>query len=280
MINNLYNENSGEDKSNEEKEATQNIIRELGIISTGTNFKSEVHYISIIGNVEGHMVLPPDNKTTKYEHLIPQIIAVEENPEIKGLLVVLNTVGGDVEAGLALAELISSISKPTVSLVLGGGHSIGIPLAVSSDYSFICATATMTLHPVRTSGLVITAESTFEQLLKTQERIVEFIVAHSKADENKILELMNSTGNMANDVGTLLAGQEAVKIGLIDEVGGLTQALTKLRELIKKNSDKNAGSDKAMVNGKKYSYEDLRKENAGADKSLTMNKNTPVKLDN
>lgn len=247
MINNLYNENSGEDKNNEEKEATQSIIKELGILSTGTNFKSEVQYISIIGNVEGHIVLPPDNKTTKYEHLIPQIIAVEENPDIKGLLVVLNTVGGDVEAGLALAELISSISKPTVSLVLGGGHSIGIPLAVSSDYSFICGTATMTLHPVRTSGLVITAESTFEQLLKTQERIVEFIVKHSKADEKTILKLMNSTGNMANDVGTLLAGREAVKIGLIDEVGGLTQALTKLRAMIQASDRSTDDSDQRLT---------------------------------
>ncbi len=247
MINNLYNAASDEEKNGEEKnkegnETTQKVIRELGTLDMAANFRSEVHYISIIGNIEGHMVLPPDNKTTKYEHLIPQIIAVEENPNIKGLLVVLNTVGGDVEAGLALAELISSISKPTVSLVLGGGHSIGIPLAVSADYSFICGTATMTLHPVRTSGLVITAESTFEQLLKTQERIVEFIVKNSRANEDTILRLMNCTDNMANDVGTLLAGEEAVKIGLIDEVGGLTQALTKLRTLIR-DTDAGEGSN-------------------------------------
>ena len=242
MINNLYNEAGGEKKSKEENETTQKVIRELGTLDTAANFKSEVQYISIIGNIEGHIVLPPDNKTTKYEHLIPQIIAVEENPNIKGLLIVLNTVGGDVEAGLALAELISSISKPTVSLVLGGGHSIGIPLAVSVDYSFICGTATMTLHPVRTSGLVITAESTFEQLLKTQERIVAFIVKNSRANEKTILRLMNCTDNMANDVGTLLAGEEAVQIGLIDEVGGLTQALTKLRMLIREAEDNEAGA--------------------------------------
>ena len=191
-----------------------------------------VKYISIIGSIEGHNVLPADNKTTKYEHLIPQLIAVEENPEIKGLLTVLNTVGGAVEAGLALAELISTISKPTVSLVLGGGHSIGIPLSAASDYSFISETATMTLHPIRTNGLIITAEPTFEYLRKTQDRIVDFIVSHSKAKREEIVKRMNCTDNMANDVGTVLFGREAVELGIIDEVGGLSNALKKLREMI------------------------------------------------
>ncbi|MBE6030460.1 MAG: hypothetical protein E7225_02535 [Clostridiales bacterium] len=215
-----------------EKENTSEILRELGLITLGSNFRSDIQYISIIGSIEGHTVLPPDNKTTKYEHLIPQLIMVEENPEIKGLLTVLNTVGGDVEAGLALAELISNISKPTVSLVLGGGHSIGIPLAAASDYSFISETATMTLHPVRTSGLMITAEPTFEYLRKTQDRIVDFIVSHSKARKEEVVSRMNCTDNMANDVGTVLFGKEAVKLGIIDEVGGLSQALKKLREMI------------------------------------------------
>lgn len=217
-----------------EEEQSQTLIKELGILGTGNNFTSDIQYINIIGSVEGHMILPPENKTTKYEHLIPQLVAVEENPELKGLLVVLNTVGGDVEAGLALSEMISTLSKPTVSLVLGGGHSIGIPLATSTDYSFIAETATMTLHPIRTSGLVITSQPTFDYLRKTQDRVVQFIVRNSKASESKIMELMNRTDNMPNDVGTILFGHEAVEIGIMDEVGGLSQAIGKLREKIDK----------------------------------------------
>ena len=184
-------------------------------------------------------MLPSDNKTTKYEHLIPQLVAVEENPEVKGLLLILNTVGGDVEAGLALAELIASLSKPTVTLVIGGGHSIGIPLAVSGDYSFVAETATMTMHPIRTSGTLITADSTFAYMRKTQERVVDFIVKHSHAAKAEVEEKMNQTGNMSNDVGTVLFGPDAVKMGLIDEIGGLSSALKKLKELtIKLNSGK------------------------------------------
>lgn len=208
------------------------IIKELGLLTGGNNFKSDIQYINIIGSIEGHMVLPQDNKTTKYEHLIPELVAVEENPEIKGLLLILNTVGGDVEAGLALSELVAGISKPTVSLVIGGGHSIGIPLAVSADYSFVAKSATMTLHPIRTSGTLITAEPTFEYMKKTQERVVDFIVEHSHATKADIEKKMNCTSNMANDVGTLLFGEEAVEMGLIDEVGSLKQALKKLKEMI------------------------------------------------
>ena len=213
-------------------ESNTDLIKELGILSSGNDFKSDIQYINIIGSIEGHTILSQDNKTTKYEHLIPELIAVEENPEIKGLLLVLNTVGGDVEAGLALSELVSGISKPTVSLVIGGGHSIGIPLAVSTDYSFVAKSATMTLHPIRTSGLVITAEPTFEYMKKTQERVVDFIVEHSNADRTAIVEKMNCTDNMANDVGTLLFGQEAVDLGIIDEVGSLSRAIRKLRSMI------------------------------------------------
>ena len=205
-------------------------------MGTGSNFKSEIQYINIIGSIEGHSVLPQDNKTTKYEHLIPELIAVQENPEIKGLLLVLNTVGGDVEAGLALSELVAGISKPTVSLVIGGGHSIGIPLAVSADYSFVARSATMTLHPIRTSGTLITAEPTFEYMKKTQERVVDFIAAHSHAAREKIEEKMNCTSNMANDVGTLLFGEDAVQMGLIDSIGSLSEALEKLRNLIKEKN--------------------------------------------
>lgn len=224
-------EKNSDDKNNDTSNTTE-IIKELGLLNSANDFKSDIQYINIIGSIEGHTVLPQDTKSTKYEHLIPELIAVEENPEIKGLLVVLNTVGGDVEAGLALSELIAGITKPTVSLVIGGGHSIGIPLAVSADYSFACKSSTMTLHPIRTSGLVITAEPTFEYMRKTQDRVVDFIVDHSKAKKEDILEKMNCTDNMANDVGTLLFGKEAVELGIIDELGSINAAISKLRSMI------------------------------------------------
>lgn len=229
-----------------DESGTADLIRELGMLTSGNQFKSPFQYLSIIGCVEGHTVLTPENKTTKYEHLIPELIAVEENPDIRGLLLLLNTVGGDVEAGLALAELVAGLSKPAVSLVIGGGHSIGIPLAVSADYSFVAKSATMTLHPIRTTGTLITAEPTFEYMKKTQDRVVDFIVDHSRAKRQVIEEKMNCTSNMANDVGTLLFGPEAVEIGLIDEVGSLHQALVKLRELTgteEKEIDKNCKQD-------------------------------------
>lgn len=225
-------EQETEKKTAAEEDSAKDLIKELGLLTTGTDFESDLQYINIIGSVEGHSILPADNKATKYEHLIPQLIAVEENPKLKGLLVVLNTVGGDVEAGLALAEMIATLSKPTVSLVLGGGHSIGIPLAVATDYSFIAKTATMTLHPIRTTGLVITSETTFAYMRKTQERVVNFIEEHSKARRDKIISLMNSNDNMSNDVGTILFGKEAVDIGIIDEVGGVSQAIKELRTRI------------------------------------------------
>ena len=201
------------------------LLKELGLLAGGADFKSDLQYLPIIGSIEGHSILPQDNKTTKYEHLIPELIAVEENPRIRGLLLILNTVGGDVEAGLALAELVAGISKPTVSLVIGGGHSIGIPLAVSADYTFAAKSATMTLHPIRTSGTLITAEPTFAYMKKTQERVIDFIVEHSHASRADIEEKINCTDNMANDVGTLLFGPEAVTLGLIDEIGSLSKAI-------------------------------------------------------
>lgn len=210
-----------------------NMLTELGVLGGVYSFKSDYQYIPIIGSIEGHTILPGDTKTTKYEHLIPQLISACENEDVKGVLFVLNTVGGDVEAGLALAELIASLSKPTVSLVIGGGHSIGIPLAVSADYSFACKTATMTLHPIRTSGTLITADATFEYMRKTQDRVIDFIVDHSNAQRNNIEKKMNATGNMAGDVGTVLFGQDAVDLGIIDEIGGLSDALAKLKEMEK-----------------------------------------------
>ena len=228
-------EQENEIKTAADEEGARDLIKELGLLATGTDFKSDIQYINIIGSIEGHNVLPADNKTTKYEHLIPQLIAVEENPKLKGLLVILNTVGGDVEAGLALAEMISTLSKPTVSLVLGGGHSIGIPLAAATDYSFIAGTATMTLHPIRTTGLVITSETTFDYMRKTQERVIDFIAEHSKAQKERITELMNCSDNISNDVGTILFGREAVEAGIIDEVGGVSQAISELRRRIKES---------------------------------------------
>jgi ATP-dependent protease ClpP protease subunit len=194
--------------------------------------ESNIHCLTIVGQIEGHLVLPPQNKTTKYEHIIPQLVAVEQNPKIAGLLLVLNTVGGDVEAGLAIAEMIVSMSKPTVSLILGGGHSIGVPIAVSADYSFIAETATMTIHPIRLNGLVIGVPQTYEYLDKMQDRVVRFVTKHSHISEPKFRELMFRTGELARDIGTVLVGKEAVDVGLVDAVGGINSALEKLNELI------------------------------------------------
>ncbi len=207
-------------------------LNDLGQLDVPSDV-SDIHCLSIIGQIEGHMVLPPQNKTTKYEHIIPQLVAIEQNPHIKGLLVVLNTVGGDVEAGLALAEMIRSLSKPSVSLVLGGGHSIGVPIAASSCYSFITDTATMTLHPIRLTGLVISVPQTYEYLEKMQDRVVKFVANNSGMTEVRFRQLMYNTGELARDIGTVLVGKDAVKEGLIDEVGGLGKAITKLNELIK-----------------------------------------------
>jgi len=193
---------------------------------------SPIHTLSIIGQIEGHIVLPSQSKTTKYEHVIPQLLAIEQNPEVRGLLVTLNTVGGDVEAGLAIAEMIASLRKPTVSLVLGGGHSIGVPIAVATSRSFIVPTATMTIHPIRLSGYVIGVPQTFEYLDKMQDRVVQFVCAHSRVSERRLRELMFRTGELARDVGTILVGEGAVREGLIDEVGGLGAALAALGEMI------------------------------------------------
>ncbi|WP_420544249.1 ClpP family protease [Tepidanaerobacter acetatoxydans] len=207
-------------------------LQQLGQLEV-PKMESNFYSITIVGQIEGHIVLPPQNKTTKYEHIIPQLIAIEQNPKIKGLLVILNTVGGDVEAGLAIAEMIVGMTKPTVSLVLGGGHSIGVPIAVASDYSFIAETATMTIHPIRLTGLVIGVPQTYEYLDKMQDRVIKFIVEHSKIDEESFRELMFSTGKLARDIGTVLVGSDAVKCGLIDEVGGIGAAIKKLEEMIK-----------------------------------------------
>lgn len=207
-------------------------IKDFGgvtVESRGAN----IHCLSIIGQIEGHYALGEGQKATKYEHIIPLLVSVEQDEEIDGLLILLNTMGGDVEAGLAIAEVIASMKKPTVSVVLGGGHSIGVPLAVASKRSFIVPSATMTIHPVRLNGLVIGVPQTFTYFQEMQKRIVNFICAHSRATEDKILELMMRPDMMATDVGSIIEGREAVEYGLIDEVGGLDKALDALREMIK-----------------------------------------------
>lgn len=226
-------------ENNEESSEVKKTIDNFGTINNAFDFPSEIQYLTVIGSIEGHSVLPPQNKTTKYENIIPQLVAIEENNNIKGLLTILNTVGGDVEAGLAIAELTATLSKPTVSLVLGGGHSIGIPLATASKYSFIAESATMTMHPIRMTGMVIGAQQTYEYFRRMQERVVDFIVRTSKADKETVIRHMNATGNMANDVGTIFYGKDAIEIGLIDEVGGLTQALSKLKAMIVERDKKN-----------------------------------------
>lgn len=217
------------------KEKDKEEIKEYGQMTLESSGKgSKIHLLSIIGEVEGHELLASGSKTTKYEHVIPSLAAVEEDASIEGLLILINTIGGDVESGLAIAEMIASLSKPTVSLVLGGSHSIGVPLAVAADYSFIVPTGTMLIHPVRMSGTVIGARQTYEYFQRMQDRITGFIARHSSIDQAEIEELMMDTGFMTKDLGTILVGKEAVKAGVIDEVGGIREAFRKLDQLIKK----------------------------------------------
>ena len=214
---------SANDKENDER-SNQN---------TETDIDTGIFCLSIIGQIEGHYALDSNTKTTKYDHIIPLLVSLEENERVNGVLVVLNTMGGDVEAGLAIAELISSMSKPTASIVLGGGHSIGVPLAVSTKRSFIVPSATMTVHPVRTSGLVLGVSQAFDYLEKMQNRIINFITAHSKISEEYLRSVMHRTDILANDIGSILDGYDAVKCGLIDEIGGVKEAINYLKSFSK-----------------------------------------------
>lgn len=209
-----------------DNEPTEQVIEE---------FEAGIFCLSIIGQIEGHYSLDGNTKTTKYDHVIPLLVSLEENERVKGLLVVLNTMGGDVEAGLAIAELISSMSKPTASIVLGGGHSIGVPLAVSTKRSFIVPSATMTIHPVRTSGLVLGVSQAFDYLEKMQDRIINFITTHSKISEEHLRQVMHRTDILVNDIGSILDGYDAVKCGLIDEIGGVKEAINYLKSFYKDN---------------------------------------------
>lgn len=221
--------------SNDNKKSCENkqldAIKELGSVEA-VNGKHKIFCLTIIGEIEGHSVLPEQSKTTKYEHVIPQLVAVEQDDSIEGMLVILNTVGGDVEAGLALAELISGMKKPTVSLVLGGGHSIGVPLAVSAKHSFIAPSATMTIHPVRTTGLVIGVPQTMNHFARMQGRITDFVVKNSNISAENFTELMMNTGELITDVGSTLSGKKAVSVGLIDSMGNLSEALDCLYKMI------------------------------------------------
>jgi len=226
-------------ESNEEKEN----IKELGV-SEVPGIEERIAILPIIGQIEGHMVAPPQHKTTKYEHIIPQVVGIETNDKIEGALIILNTIGGDVEAGLAIAEMITSISKPTVSLVIGGGHSIGVPLATAAKYSYITTSATMIVHPIRMNGTVIGVPQTFDYFNKMQERIVEFVVRTSKVQRDSFISMMMKTDELLNDMGTILIGKQAVEKGLIDEVGGIKRALDKLEQLIEEVKKKNKANDK------------------------------------
>jgi len=227
----------------EQMRAEMKQIENFGSITTDSSSGGNIHCIVIVGQIEGHQVLPPQTKTTKYEHVLPQLAAIEESPDIDGLLILINTVGGDIEAGLAIAELIAGMKKPTVSLVLGGGHSIGVPLAVAAKVSMVAPSAAMTIHPVRITGVIIGVTQTFNYFEKIQERIIRFITKNSNVDESKFRELMLCTSELAEDVGSVIYGEEAVEIGLIDRLGGLSDALDELHRMIEErkaeNGDKN-----------------------------------------
>ena len=228
------NKNEKQQEIDTQKEQDEQ-IRETGQLTLDQNKrKHRIELLTIIGEVEGHDSAPSQSKTTKYEHVLPKLALIEDDKDVDGLLILLNTVGGDVEAGLAIAEMIASLSIPTVSLVLGGGHSIGVPMAVSADYSFAVPSATMVIHPVRMSGTVIGAKPTYDYFKQMQDRIVHFISTHSKASEKRLEELMMNTGILTKDLGTILVGKEAVEEGLINEVGGISDAFSRLHQMIEK----------------------------------------------
>ena len=255
--------NEEEQQGNDNREAENANLNDFGQLALPKPL-SNIHVITIIGQVEGHLVMPGQNKTTKYEHIIPQLVAVEQSPEIEGLIVVLNTVGGDVEAGLAIAEMIASLSKPTVSLVLGGGHSIGGPIAVAAQTSFIAPTATMTIHPIRLTGMVVGVQQSFDYLERMQDRVINFVVSHSRITAEKFRELMMTTGELARDVGTIVVGKEAVDVGLIDEVGGLGQALARLKEMMAENKALHAEAEEKEESQAKHAKPTKRAKKGAA----------------
>lgn len=242
--------NDEQQENSTEQDTVTEQIEKFGEVAT-PNAKHLIHCLNIIGQVEGHYILPPQNKTTKYEHIIPALVAIEQDRSIEGLVIILNTVGGDVEAGLAIAELIAGMKTPTVSLVVGGGHSIGVPLAVCAKQSFIVPSATMTVHPVRMNGLVLGVPQTLSYFDKMQERIVRFVSDNSKITPERFKELMMCTGELVMDVGTVLDGEGAVKEGLIDRLGGLSDAIDCLYEMIENNGDDKEGAQENVPDDNK-----------------------------
>ncbi len=222
----------------EQNQEPEVLLENYGTTALPIPESTPIHCLTIIGQIEGHMILPQNNKTTKYEHLIPQLIAIEQDPEVKGVLIILNTAGGDVESGLAIAEAIRGLSKPKVSIVMGGGHSIGVPIAVASDYSFIAPSATMTIHPVRLTGMVIGVPATMEYIERMQDRVVAFVTANSHIDERTFRQMMLTVGELSQDIGTVIVGKKAVECGLIDEVGSIKEAMAKLNAMIEEREAK------------------------------------------
>ncbi|MBR5319476.1 MAG: ATP-dependent Clp protease proteolytic subunit [Peptococcaceae bacterium] len=229
--------------SEEQTQEPEVLLENYGTTAMPMPETAPIHCLTIIGQIEGHMLLPQNNKTTKYEHLIPQLIAIEQDSDVKGVLIILNTAGGDVESGLAIAEAIRGLSKPKVSIVMGGGHSIGVPIAVASDYSFIAPSATMTIHPVRLTGMVIGVPATMEYIERMQDRVVAFVTENSHIDEATFRSLMLTVGELSQDIGTVVVGRKAVEYGLIDEVGSIREAMAKLNEMIEQNESREAGQD-------------------------------------
>lgn len=247
----------GKEPEKEPEPEPEGLTREQNeeIVETGSLTQSRgkhvIHCLTIVGQVEGHYILPSQNKTTKYEHVIPQLVAIEEDPAIEGLIIILNTVGGDVEAGLAIAELIAGMKKPTVSLVLGGGHSIGVPLAVSAKHSFIAPSASMTVHPVRMNGLVLGVPQTLSYFDKMQDRIVRFVCDNSRISQERFRRLIMNTGELVMDMGTVLDGKNAVSEGLIDSLGGLSDAIAELYSQIERPNEESTGQGKKRARQKK-----------------------------
>ena len=243
-----YDENEKDNDNNSESETEERLDQAELIEKTGEvvphNAKHLIHCLTVIGQVEGHYVLPSQNKTTKYEHIIPALVAIEQDRSIEGLVIILNTVGGDVEAGLAIAELIAGMKTPTVSLVVGGGHSIGVPLAVSAKHSFIVPSATMTIHPVRMNGLVLGVPQTLSYFDKMQDRIVNFVTSNSNISEQDFRNLMLQTGELTMDMGTVVDGERAVELGLIDSLGGLSDSIDCLYSLIEESGEKYPDNEK------------------------------------
>lgn len=217
-----------------EQLATDKIMEEGQAVLNPNAKKDKIYLMTVIGEIEGHDVIGNSTKTTKYEHVIPRLAMIEDDPEISGVLILINTMGGDVEAGLAIAEIIASLSKPTVSLVLGGSHSIGVPIAVSTDFSFIVPTGTMVIHPVRLNGMIIGVSQTFDYFKQIQDRIIHFVCNHCNIEQNRLEELMLETGFLTKDIGSVLVGEEAVKEGIIDAVGGIRDALAKIYDMVSK----------------------------------------------